>query len=267
MKQWFLNQWDVLEGFALEKFLPAVIILVLGILAIRLILAVLSSALKKAQLENTVVKLIRSLLRIVLYVLLFLSTVSALGIDVTGIVALASVLTLAVSLSVQNALTNVIGGFSLLCTKPFVVGDYVEVAGQSGTVTGIGLTYTKLATADNKTVSIPNSSVVSAEIVNYSSSGTRRLDITVCAGFDVPCATVTGALLEAARIPDVLDAPAPFAGLKEYGESAAVYVLQVWTPAEQYWNAKYTIQENIQTVFKEQGILMACPRLQVHIDS
>jgi len=267
MKQWFLDRLGSLEGFALGRLLPAVIILVIGILAIRLILRILTSALEKTKLEHALLKLIRSLLRAVLYVLLFLVAASAIGIDVTGIVALASVLTLAISLSVQNALTNIIGGFTLLYTKPFVAGDYVEIAGQSGTVTEVELNYTKLATADNKTISIPNSSVVAAEIINYSSSGTRRLDINVSVGFNVPSETVLAALLESAQIDDVLDTPAaPFAGVKEYGESAMVYVLQVWTPANRYWPAKFTINQNIQNVFREKCNSKAYPHVQVHLD-
>lgn len=267
MKQWLMDRVGDLEGFALSKLLPAVTILVIGILIIRLILKVLTATLKKTKLEMPLIKLVRSLLRIVLYILLLLSTASAIGIDVTGIVALASVLTLAVSLAVQNALTNVIGGFTLLNTKPFVSGDYVEIAGQSGTVKDVGLTYTILATVDNKTISIPNSSVVATEIINYSTSGTRRLDITVSVGFDTPIETVVTALLEAARIEEVLDTPAPpFAGAKEYGESAIQYALQVWTPADHYWPAKYTINENIQNIFREKGISFAYPHVQIHMD-
>ena len=266
MKQWLMDRVGDLEIFALHRLLPAIIIFAIGYLAIRIIMKLFTAALEKTKLEGPVLRLIRSLLRIVLYILLLLIVASAIGIDVTGIVALASVLTLAVSLAVQTALTNMIGGFTLLYTKPFVAGDYVEIAGQSGTVTEVGLNYTKLATADNKTISIPNSSVTATEIINYSTSGTRRLDITVSVGFDTPVEVVTNALLEAARMEDVLDAPAPFAGAKEYGESAIQYALQVWTPADRYWPAKYTINENIQNIFREKGISFAYPHVQIHMD-
>ena len=176
--------WEYIErflqslgSFALDKLIPAVIILVIGILLIRLIMAITGKALKRTPVENPVLGLLRSVIRVVLYILLSLICASALGLDVTGVVALASVLTLAVSLSLQDALANVIGGFTLLTTKPFTIGDFVEVAGQTGTVKAIGLNYTKLATTDNKTVSIPNAQVVAAEIVNYTVAGTRRTDL------------------------------------------------------------------------------------------
>ena len=266
MPQWLTDRLGDLETFAIHKLLPAALILAVGILAVRLILRILTAALEKTKLALPLTKLIRSVLRILLYVLLLLVTASALGIDVTGIVALASVLTLAVSLSVQNALTNVIGGFTLLSTKPFAAGDFVEIAGQSGTVSDVGLTYTKLSTADNKIVSIPNSAVASGQIVNFTAAGTRRVDITVCASYTAPVEQVLSALQEAAGVPTALDMPAPFAGVKRYGDSAIEYVLQVWTTAADYWTTHYTVTQTIKTVFDAKGIAMTYPHLNVHLE-
>ena len=134
-------------------------------------------------------------MQILLYALLALIVASKLGIDVTGIIALASVATLAISLALQNALANVFGGFVLLSTHPFHSGDFVEIAGQSGTVEEIGMTYTRLATPDNKQVSIPNSAVVAAQIVNYTASGTRRVEVKVCASYTDEPQTVIDALI------------------------------------------------------------------------
>ncbi len=252
--------------FCLHKALPGVILLVIGILVIRLILHIVKLALERSPLEKAAQGLIKSVLRIALYVLLGLIVASALGIDVTGIVALASVLTLAVSLSVQNALTNIIGGFTILYTKPFSLGEFVEIAGQSGTVCGIGLTYTKLTTADNKVVSIPNSAVVAAQIVNYSVAGTRRVDIAVSAAYTCPVEQVLEALLEAGKVPTALDTPAPFAAVKGYGESAIEYTLQIWCEGADYWKTTFTANQNIKAVFDRRGIQMTYPHLNVHIE-
>ncbi len=258
--------WAFIRSLALNTVLPVVIILVVGILAIRLLMKIVDTALEKTRLDKVAHKLIKSLLRTVLYVLLCLMIASRLGIDVTGIVALASVLTLAISLSVQSALTNVISGFTLLYTKPFTAGDYVEIAGQSGTVKEVGLTYTKLATADNKIVSIPNSAVTSAEIVNYSVSGTRRVDISISASYDAPIEQVLDALREAGKVATALEDPAPFAAVKEYGESAICYVLQVWCKGEDYWTTLFEANKNIKVVFDEKKIAMTYPHLNVHLD-
>lgn len=250
----------------LSQLLPAVIITAVGILVVHLVLNLVNRLLAKSKLEKAAYSLIRSVVRVVLYVLLALIVASSLGIDVTGVVALASVLTLAVSLSVQNALTNVIGGFTLLYTKPFSSGDFVEIAGQSGTVQEIGLTYTKLSTGDNKLVSIPNSAVVAAEIVNYSANGSRRVDIEVSASYDAPVDKVLSALREAAQVPTALAEPAAFAGVKGYGSSTIDYVLQVWTSADDYWTTLFTVNEKIKSVFDAQGVEMSYPHLNVHLD-
>jgi small conductance mechanosensitive channel len=190
---------------------------------------------------------------------------SRLGIDVTGVVALASVLTLAVSLALQNILANVIGGFTLLYTKPFSSGDFVEIAGQSGTVQEIGLSYTKLNTADNKVVSIPNSAVVAAEIVNYTVAGTRRVDVVISASYDTPVELVLETLKEAGRLPTVLSDIAPFAAVKNYGESSIEYVLQLWCASGDYWTTLFDAQRIIKAVFDAKGIEMTYPHLNVHI--
>ena len=225
-----------------------------------------SRSLARTKLEKAAATLIYSLLKVVLIVLLGLMTASKLGIDVTGVVALASVASLALSLALQDSLSNVIGGFLLLSNHPFHTGDYVEIAGQGGTVQTIDITYTKLTTGDNKTISIPNSAVVASQIVNYSTSGTRRVEINVSASYDSPIDTVKAALLEAARVDGVLAEPAPFAAVMGYGESAINYTLRVWTSADDYWNAFFTINENIKAEFDKAGVEMTYPHLNVHID-
>ena len=266
MLQMLKNWLSSLGGYALGRILPALFLLVVGAIIIRIVMRIIQAALEKSKLEKAAHSLIKSLVRVVAYVLLGLIVASGLGIDVTGIVALASVLTLAISLSVQNALTNVIGGFTLLYTKPFSSGDFVEVAGQSGTVKEIGLTYTKLSTPDNKIVSIPNSAVVSAQIVNYTVSGTRRVDITVRASYDSAVETVLEAIRQAAQVDTLLPEKAPFVAVKDYEDSAIAYVLQVWCKTEDYWSTTFTINQRLKEIFDEKGVQMTYPHLNVHLD-
>ncbi len=254
-----------LTGFA-SRILPPLILAAVGILAIQLVLKLAADTLKKTKLERAAHRLILTVTKTVLYLLLGLSVAKSLGIDITGVVALASVLTLAVSLSLQNALTNMFGGFTLLHNKPFTTGDFVEISGQSGNITEIGLAYTKLTTPDNKIISIPNSSVVASQIVNYTAAGTRRADITVTASYDAPVPTVLAALREAADVPTAEKDPAPFVGVSDYGDNAIEYVLQVWTSCEHYRDTLFSVRENIKTVFDAKGIEMTYPHLNVHLD-
>lgn len=262
IKRWLVS----LGGNALSSFLSAIIILVVGILAIRIVLKIIRVGLEKTRLEKAAHSLFLSLIQVVLYVLLGMTVADALGINVTSVVALASVLTLAVSLSLQNMLTNVFGGFTLLTTHPFRSGDFVEIAGQSGTVADIGMTYTQLTTPDNKLISIPNSAVVGAQIVNYSANDSRRVDINVSASYTVPTQKVLDALVLAATVDNALLNPAPFAGITEYGESAIGYTLRLWVKTADYWDVFFAVNQRIKTIFDEQGIEMTYPHLNVHIN-
>lgn len=262
-----IMSWLSLAGtFALSKLLPMVAVAALGVLVIQVVLKTVKKVLEKSKLEKAAHTLIITACQVVLYILLALIVASGLGIDVTGIVALASVLTLAVSLSVQNLLTNVFGGFTLLYTKPFASEDFVEIAGQSGTVKEIGLTYTKLATVDNKLVSIPNSAVVAAEIINYTAIGTRRLDINLEASYGVSAEQVLQIMGEAAKQDTVLANPAPNAVVMEYKQSSVNYCLMVWCKAEDYWGTKFAINQKLICLAKEAGITFYDPHLSVHME-
>ena len=252
--------------FAVSKALPVVLLTVLGVLAIQVVLKLIRKMLEKSKLEKAAHTLIITASQIVLYVLLALMAASGLGIDVTGVVALASVLTLAVSLSVQNLLTNVFGGFTLLYTKPFVSEDFVEIAGQSGTVKEIGLTYTKLATADNRIVSIPNSAVVAAEIVNYTVAGTRRLDINLQVSYSVSAEQVLQIMEKAAKQDAVLAEPAPVIAMKEYNEQSITCGMMLWCKSSDYWDLKFAVNRELNSLAKDAGITFYDPKLRVHLE-
>lgn len=262
IKQWVLTQGMDLAGTVLKT----VIIAVVGILIIRLVMKIITKTLEKSHLEKAAHSLIKTLAKSVMWVLLALILAASLGIDVTGIVALASVATLAVSLALQNLLGNVIGGFTLLYTHPFGSGDYVEIAGQSGTVKEVGIAYTKLTTPDNKIVSIPNSAVVAAQIVNYTVTGTRRVEVTISAAYSAPVVAVEEALRQAAAVDGVMDDPAPFISVTNYGDSAISYVIRVWTKTDDYWDVHFAITHKIKEVFEAKGIEMTYPHLNVHLE-
>ncbi len=266
MKQWLEKLLGNLQGFALGRLLPGLVLLLVGMTVIKIILRITGKMLQKSNMEKAAHSLIKSVVRIVLYSLLVLMVASGLGVDVSGVVALASVLTLAVSLSVQDLLSNVFGGFTLLYTHPFSTGDTVEIAGQTGSVKEIGLTYTKLITGDNKLISIPNSAVVSAEIVNYTANGTRRAEILVTASYDAPVDAVLEALLEAADFGLVKKDPAPFVAVKSYGDHAIEYVLRFWNDNKDYWSNYFGVNKRIKEVFDARGIEMTYPHLNVHLD-
>ena len=258
--------FQFLKSGLFKKLSAAVVILVIGVLIIRVLMRLIEASLSKSRLEKAAHSLILSLAKAAMYILLFLIAASTLGIDVSSIVALASVLTLALSLSLQNMVSNIIGGFTILYTHPFHSGDYVEIAGPGGTVREINMTYTVLATPDNRVVSIPNSAVVAAQIVNYSSADSRRVEITVSASYDAPTQKVLDALVQAGTVDNVLLEPAPAAVITDYGDSAIGYSLRLWVKPEDYWDVHFLVMQRIKDIFDQQGIEMTYPHLNVHLD-
>ena len=252
-------------NLTLYTALPVVLTALVGFVVIKVILKLIDGSLSKTKLDPAAVSLIKSLAKVVLFVLLALMVADRLGVDVTGVVALASVASLALSLALQDALTNVIGGFTILSNHPFKTGDYVEIDGTGGVVNAIDITYTKLATPDKKVISIPNSTVVKAKIINYSTSETRRVDFNITASYDAPAAAVKAALLKAAQVPGVLADPAPFVALTNYGDHAIGYVLRVWVANADYWTVNFAINEKIKEEFDAAGVEMTYPHLNVHI--
>ncbi len=262
-----LEAWlrNVIPGI-FQKVVSVALILTVGLLVIKVAANLVRKALLRSKLEKAAHSMIIGVVRVLLYVLLLINIASALGIDITGVVALASVLTLAVSLALQNMLANVMGGFTILTTHPFHSGDYVDIGGQSGTVEEISMTYTRLATPDNKIVSIPNNTVVGSQITNYSAAGTRRVDVEVSASYDMAAQDVINALLQAGDVEKVLKDPAPFAAVSNYGESAIGYTLRLWVKSQDYWDVFYQVNQRIQQVFAENHIEMSYPHLNVHLN-
>ena len=262
-----IQKWlSTVGDYSLHTLLPVVLILAAGIVIIQLVMNVVKKMLSRSNMEKAAHSMIKTSIRVVLYVLLGLIVVSGLGIDISGLLALFSVLTLAISLAVQNALTNVISGFMLIYTDPFSSGDYVEVGGQSGTVEEIGLTYTKLLTPDGKYIYIPNGAVTSAEIVNYTVLGKRRVDVTVTASYDAPVDDVLAALEEAAQLPTMRQEEGVFTAVDSYGDSSIQYMVRIWVKSADYWKTLCDLKRNVKKVFDEKGIEMNYPHLNVHLD-
>ena len=186
--------------------------------------------------------------------------------DTSILVALFSLLGLAVSLAVQGVLSNFTSGILLLMSKPFVVGDFIEAGDQSGTVREINLIHTTVQTPDNKLIFIPNGDVSAGRIINYSREPNRRINLTVTASYDAGIDQVEEALREAiARVPSLLEEPAPFVSVNGYLNSSIEYVVRAWAAQADYWDAYFALLHQIKYCFDEAGIEMTYDHLNVHL--
>ena len=130
----------------------------------------------------------------------------------------------------------------------------------------IGLTYTKLATTDNRIISIPNSAVAAAEIINYTVTGTRRLDINLSVSYGVSCDLVMEIMQKAARQPAVLTDPVPVFALKEYHEQSITYGMMLWCSSADYWDLKFAINRELSRLAKEEGITFYAPQMKIQLE-
>ena len=252
---------------ALPTVGKAVLSFVICLIALNLVMKVVDKLLSKAtRIDGTLKGFIRSAARILLWILLVIIVAGALGIPTTSLVALISIAGLALSLSVQNILANLFSGLTLLITKPFKAGDYVEVAGKAGVIKTVGLFYTQMNTLDNIAISIPNGDITGSTVNNYSREPLRRVDMNFCASYDCSTEDVKAAIMEAiSRDDKILADPAPFVRLNEYKDSVVDYVVRVWCKGADYWDVHFNLNENVRECFAEKGVKMSYGHVNVHI--
>lgn len=259
------NLKQSIEHVTLKNALIALAMLAAAIVIVRVVLTLVDRALKRTRLDVSMHRFIKTMLRFLLYFVTLLVIASYLGIDVTALVALLSVLTLAVSLSVQNALSNVAGGLLVMGTKPFKKGDFVSIDGVTGVVDEIAMVYTRLHTIDNRSVLIPNSKVSSATVENYSSYPKRRLDMTISASYDADPERVTRALRAAIERCKPLEGEEVCVAIEDFGDSAISYHLHFWVPSERLIPVRFELRTCVWEAFRAEKIEMTYPHLNVHL--
>lgn len=246
----------------------AIIVFIICRIAMNITLKVLDNLFSKINLDAGIAGFARSVIRIGLWALTIIMVAETLGIETASLVAVLSVASLALSLSVQNILTDVFSGVTILMSQPFKVGQYVEIAGVSGTVTRISIMRTTLETPDHKEILIPNSEITASKIINFSSEPQRRVDLYFSASYDAPTELVKKALYEAMAADDrILQDPAPFVGLQAYNPNDIQYVTKSWCESADYWDVYYDLNERVREVFAKYGIQFSYPHIVVHTDN
>ena len=248
------------------KLLSSLLLLLICLASVRLVTALTGKILSRTNIDKRVQVYLRKGIRAILYILAALVLAGSLGIDVTSLIALVSVFGLAVSLAVQEILSNVAAGIELLLAKPFALGDYVATEEAEGEVAEITLTHTKLDTFGGQRVMVPNSKLAAGKIVNYTVRGIRRADHGLSVSYGCAPEAVKAACLRAvSRTPHVLPDPAPQAVLTAFGESAMEYHVRFWAETEHFWDANFASLEEIHKALAEDGIELTYKHLNVHI--
>lgn len=249
------------------KIVLALLILIVGRFVIKKILAKLEKSKSMEKMDPAVRSFLMSFFKIGLWVVVIISIISVLGVPMASVITVLATCGLAIGMALQGALSNLAGGIMLLLFRPFSVGDLIVATDAEGVVKEINLFYTVLNTLDNKVVSIPNGTLMAANITNVTKEELRRVDLT----FNISGADIAGArkvMLEQMEANDkVLHEPAPpFAEPLEGIPGGMCFTTRAWTKTEDYWDVYHALMEAIPTALGEAGIGGPLPATQIVTD-
>lgn len=253
-------------GWILLKVVIALAIYFVGKQIIKWIIRLMDKAFNRHSVEASLRSFLRSLVKALLMVMLVFAIVQTLGVNTSSFLALFASAGLAIGMALSGTLQNFAGGVVLLLLRPYKVGDYIESMGQSGTVESIGLFSTSLKTPDNQTIYVPNNSIATSIIDNYSQSETRRVDwvLSISYGDDVDVARrEILAMLEAdAR---VLKENAPVVYVKTLNSSSVDLSIRAWVNNADYWGLYFDMNEKMYKELPSKGINFPFPQMDVNI--
>lgn len=253
-------------GWIILKIVLALVIYFVGRQLIKWLIRIVDRAFARHDIEVSLRSFLRSLIKAVLMVVLILAIVQTLGVNTSSFLAIFASAGLAIGMALSGTLQNFAGGVVLLILRPYKVGDFIEAQGQSGTVESIGLFSTCLKTADNQTIYVPNNTISSSIIDNYSQSERRRVDwlLSISYGDDVDVARkeILAMLAEDKRI---LTDTAPVVWVKNLGSSSVDLTIRAWVKNEDYWGVFFEMNERMYKELPVKGINFPFPQMDVHV--
>ena len=257
--------WDLLLNKGVTV-LWGLFIVFIGYIAVKVLLKIVNKILAKSRMEKITISFLMSIIKFVAYIVLILIVAQIFGIPVTGAIALLSTAGLAVGLALQDSLSNLANGIVIITTKPFHEGDFVKIGGVEGKVKNIKMLTTALVTTDNKLVVIPNSEIVTSEIINYNVLGRRRVDFTFGVAYESDIKLVRD-IIEKVMLSNgkVLLDPKPFISLKTLNSSSIDFFANCWCDAEDYWDVYYYVTNNVFNEFKKNNISIPYNQVEVRL--
>ncbi|WP_242130731.1 mechanosensitive ion channel family protein [Aestuariivivens marinum] len=247
------------------KVVAAIIIWVVGSWIIKKLLKGSKKVMSKSNYEESLQKFLLNLTHWGLKILLIITLLGTLGIPTTSFAAILAAAGLAIGMALQGSLGNFAGGVLIMIFKPFKIGDLIEAQGEVGVVKEIEIFTTKLTGLSNKEIIIPNGALSNGNIVNYTTEGTRRVDLVFGVSYDANIKQSKEVLMNVLTShPNVLKDPAPAVTVLELADSSVNFAVRPWCKAEHYWNVYFDVTENTKEALDAAGIEIPYPH-QVEI--
>ena len=232
----------------------------------RRLVKLLDAAFERRKVDVSLRMFLRKTVRVVFTLILVMIVVQTLGVNVTSLIALFSAATLAIGMALSGTAQNFAGGVMILLMKPYRVGDYISAQGQSGTVREIKLFSTVIATNDNQIIYIPNNSIATAIIDNYSTADRRRVDWTIGISYGDDVDVARKAILEILAADErVLREPAPVVWVAALADSSVNLTVRAWTLNADYWSVFYENNERFYKQLPRHGVSFPFPQMDVHV--
>lgn len=265
--KFFNNIWEAFLR-AIPSILLAIAILIVGIILTKICVKLMSKGLSKTKLDLTVVKFTTQVTKILLYVLLLTVVLSMVGIPATSIITVIGTAGVAIGLALQNSLSNVAGGFLLMITKPFKIGDYIISNGVEGTVSQISILHTRLDSVTNQAIFIPNGLAINAVVVNNSQNDERRVDVDFSISYKDDFETARQIITDIIKAHDKVDKQKEiFVRMSEHGESAIIITSRCWCKNADYWQVHFDLIEQVRAAFIENNIDIPFKQLDININA
>ena len=265
MENLFQKIWEVLAIYGL-RIIAALVILILGRWLAKFIKRVIKKVMLRKGVELTLITFTADLAYFALLVFVVIAALGQLGIQTTSFIAVIGAAGLAIGLALQGSLANFASGFLMILFRPFKVGDYIEGAGVGGTVENIKIFSTQLLTPDNKTIIVPNSKLTADNIINYSTKGTRRVDLVFGISYQDDIDTAKKIMSDVISADErILKDPPSKIVLLELADSSVNFAVRPWVKSEDYWNVRCDLTETIKKQFDKNGISIPFPQRDVHV--
>ena len=261
---WFTDNQILLTGYSL-KIIAAIAIFFVGQFIAKVIRKIVIKLLNKRGVDAAVVSFVASLAYALVFMVAIIAAISHLGFNTTSLIAIMGAAGLAIGLALQGSLSNFASGVLIISLRPFKSGDFIEVSGIAGIVEEILIFSTTLRTGDNKSVIIPNGSITSGTITNYSSKTTRRIDLIIGVSYDANLAHTKKVLRDVIdKHTLILKDQEVTIGVSELADNSVNLVVRPWVKSENYWPVYFDLLENIKVALDEAGIEIPYPQLSLH---
>ncbi|MBO8423735.1 MAG: mechanosensitive ion channel [Firmicutes bacterium] len=262
----FINNVKTFFTNAGLNILLGIIVIIVGLLICKVVKIVLRRAFRRSKRDEAMSHFVISLTDIILKIIVLICALATMGINTASIITVLGTCGVAIGLALKDSLSNLASGVLIIYNRPFKKGDYIETPDVAGKVNTINLFNTVLLTSDNKEIVIPNGTLAGEHIINYSTTGTRRVELKFGISYDNDYKEAQKIILELCNAhKSVLKDPAPICRLTEHGASALILVTRVWTLTDDYWDVYFDLTEQVKDAFDAAGIGIPYPQMDVHI--